>query len=184
MHEGRRYMNAEWDAEQQPVGGGPGPHQDEEEQSLMVIRPAMFRAHPMGYVGLLIVAIAGLVVTIAAAVRDGWPNWLVWVGLAMLLGMAVTWVVWWVTAVYATKLEITNKRTIFTKGVLSSNSSEVLHHHIRNIRIDQTFVDRIFAVGRVRFDTSAGGGQTTEIDMKDVPNPNDLKEFVDEYRDL
>ncbi|MCA9290103.1 MAG: PH domain-containing protein [Phycisphaerales bacterium] len=79
---------------------------------------------------------------------------------------------------------ITNKRTIHRTGLLAKHSSEVLHTHIRNIRIEQTVVQRLFNVGDISMDSSAGGGANVEINMRGVRDPEGVRDMIDEYRSL
>jgi len=148
-----------------------------------VIRPAMFRAHPIRYIMMVVVFVAGIVLGLGAKPMESVPNWLSWPGYILAVIVLITWCHWWVTSHLSRKLRVTNKRTIHRVGLLSRSTSEVMHHHIRNIKIDQTFFDRIMNVGRIRIDSSAGGDEDgIEIEMFDVPHPHVLKSMIDQYR--
>ena len=154
------------------------------EEVLLDVRPSMFYAHPFRYVGLVLLSIGGLALTIAAPFVDAVPRWLMWVGIVVMFVCAIIWSVWWFNTHLSIALTVTNKRAILRRGFLSRRTSEVLHSHIRNIRVDQSLLQRIFGVGRLRIDTAAGGGgNVVEIDMRDVPEPNEIKELIDPYRD-
>jgi len=156
------------------------------ERDICIVRPSMFRAHPLRYSMVVLLFLGAVIVSIMAKaapqhVAGGWFWPAIIVGL-LVLGY---WTWWWVDVHLSMKLRITSKRTIHRIGLFSRNTSEVLHRDIRNIRIDQNFFQRIFSVGRLRIDSAAGGGDTEiEIEMADVPKPHDLKSMIDRYRDL
>jgi len=170
--------------EQAPAEDQLGIAEEVGEEILLDVRPSMFYAHPFRYIGLVLLSLAGLVLAIVAPLSAAVPQWLVWPAITIMLVCAITWSVWWFNTHLSIALTVTNKRAILRRGFLSRATSEVLHSHIRNIRVDQSFLQRIFGVGRLRIDTAAGGGgNVVEIDMKDVPRPNEIKELIDPYRD-
>jgi uncharacterized membrane protein YdbT with pleckstrin-like domain len=152
------------------------------EQAVMKIRPSFFRAKPIRVLILLAMPL------IAAAVA----TWLVEEGSgfgrgAVVLGIAavVCWVpmaVWWFIATRSKGLEITNKRTIERRGLLSKSTDEVLHDHVRNVKVDQSFYDRIVRIGQIGIASS--GSDQTEIIMEDLPDPQKIREIIDLYRPL
>ncbi len=152
------------------------------EQPVMKIRPSFFRAKPIRVLVLFLVPL------IAAAVA----TWLVGEGGgfgrgAMVLGIAavVCWVpmaAWWFIATRSKGLEITNKRTIERRGLLSKSTDEVLHDHVRNVKVDQSFYQRIVKIGKIGIASS--GSDDTEIIMEDLPDPQKIREIIDLYRPL
>jgi uncharacterized membrane protein YdbT with pleckstrin-like domain len=126
-----------------------------QETTLLQTNPAMFRESPM----LFIVCVLGIPV-----------------GLGLLaLG------IWWV-ATKAALLTITDKRTIVRRGLLSKNTNEVLHRDIRNIRVSQTFLQRVFGAGRIEISSSGQGD--IEIRFDGVKDPDAVKAMIDRYREL
>jgi hypothetical protein len=152
------------------------------EQAVLKVRPSFFRAKPIRVLLLLVMPL------IAAAVAV----WLVEEGGgfgrgALVLGIAaaVCWVpmsVWWFIATRSKGLEITNKRTIERRGLLSKSTDEVLHDHVRNVKVDQTFYQRVVRIGRIGIASS--GSDDTEIIMEDLPDPQKLRDIIDLYRPL
>jgi len=102
-------------------------------------------------------------------------------GLVILLAGLASIGVWKVKTL-TESLEITNKRSIARYGLLSKATSEVLHDNIRNIQITQTFVERICGVGEIGI--SSAGQDGLEIDMKNLRNPDKIREMIDLYRPL
>ncbi len=80
------------------------------------------------------------------------------------------------------RLYITNKRTILRRGFFSKSTTEVLHDHVRNVQVDQTFLNRIFNVGTIGI--SSSGQEGIEIIAHSIPRPNEVKKTIDLYRPL
>lgn len=95
---------------------------------------------------------------------------LVIIGIPML-------VVWWLKCKY-TKLTITTSRVVLRKGILSKSLNEVRHEHIRNVQLYQTFVQRLFNVGRLGISTAGQSG--VEITVDGIPDPAQAKSLLDE----
>ncbi len=152
------------------------------EQSVMTVRPAFFRAKPVRSLGLIVLPVIAAVATwyFAEAGARMKP-----VLTAAGIGAIVCWVplaVWWFVATRGRGLEITNKRTIERRGLLSKSTDEVLHDHVRNVKVDQSFYRRVVRIGQLGIASS--GSDQTEIIMEDLPNPNRIREIIDLYRPL
>ncbi len=80
------------------------------------------------------------------------------------------------------RLYITNKRTILRRGFFSKSTTEVLHDHVRNVQVDQTFLNRIFNVGTIGISSSGQDG--IEIVAHSIPRPMQVKRTIDLYRPL
>jgi phage FluMu protein Com len=147
------------------------------EQTLLVVRQPMFRAHPGWYSLMVLLFIGGIV---ACFVPGGLVFGLPIAGVALLW-----WLIWWAAPHRWVKLTITNKRTIRQEGIVMRKTSEVLHNHIRGIKIEQSVIDRLLNVGDLSID-SAGGSEAEpiEIRMNDAPGPYAIKELIDRHRKL
>jgi len=150
------------------------------EKQVLVLRPALFRSHPFATTFLALfpigagagIVILGAAVLPVALIVSGALALIFWVGL----------VIWWVRFSLGRSLEITNKRTVEHIGLLSRMTTEVLHDHIRNIQIHQTFGQRIMGVGKIGLSSSAD--TSVEIEMTGVPNPHKARKVIDLYRPL
>ena len=158
-----------------PPGSGP-------EQEILMIHPAMFRAHPFRGLALTGIGAGGLVMAILPATSETVWQWIVWPGILMMVAAAVWWVVWYLSACLWVKLRITNKRTIRREGIVRRHTSEVLHDHVRNVEIKQNVVQRVLNVGYLGISSSGQDG--IEIEIRDIPKPYELKALVDKYRNL
>jgi membrane protein YdbS with pleckstrin-like domain len=151
------------------------------EQALMTIRPAMFRAHPFKYSGLLILFLAGL-----ALVIGGLTAWIaggffvIIPGAILMIVIAVVFLRWWIRAHLWLKVVVTNKRTVRHEGIVRRHTTEVLHNHVRSVDIRQSFLDRLLNVGSIGIDSA--GQDEIEIKIDDIPGPYRVKEIVDRHR--
>ncbi|MEM7228729.1 MAG: PH domain-containing protein [Planctomycetota bacterium] len=152
------------------------------ETDILAFRPAMLRAKPLAALIILLLFFGGLVGAF-------------WVGregnralLYMALGASVIALLWWAGWYInhlTQQLRLTNKRTIYRRGLLRKHTNEVLHDHIRNMQIEQSLFQRLVGTGNITLDSSAGGGSTAaEITVRDVPKPAKLKKIIDQYRNL
>jgi ribosomal protein S27E len=160
------------------------PPESAPEQTLAVVRPAMFRAHPFRYGLIILMFLGGLVLAIGAAwsKEDGFPNWLAWPGAVITAIGLLWWGYWWLATTLWIKLTISNKRTIRHEGIVRRHSTEVLHNHVRSVDINQNFIQRLLNVGYIGIDSA--GQDDIEIEIKDIPGPYDVKKIIDQYRTM
>ncbi len=152
------------------------------EREICVVRPAMFRAHPLRGALLVMLLIGGSVLAIWSVGAEAVPSWLAWPGVAMIAGAGGWWLMWYLSVHLWIKLRISNKRTIRRQGIIHRHTSEVLHDHVRNVEIKQSFVQRMFDVGYLGISSSGQDG--IEIEILDIPDPYKVKALIDEYRDM
>jgi hypothetical protein len=61
----------------------------------------------------------------------------------------------------------------------------VLHAHIRNVKIEQSVLQRVLGVGSIAIDSAGGSeGDPVEIHMINVAKPYDVKAVIDQYRGI
>lgn len=146
---------------------------------MLVARPSLVRSKPLlaGLLGLLPLALSIFLFVVIPG--DKRPTLLL-VALPIVGWAALgVWVMW---VRLSTSLVITNKRSVLRTGFLSRSSSEVLHDHVRNIEIDQSFRDRCLRVGRLGISSSGQDG--IEVQVARLPNPKKIREIIDLYRPL
>jgi uncharacterized membrane protein YdbT with pleckstrin-like domain len=139
----------------------------------------MFRARPFSFTGLLFLGLAGIVGG-GYLLFTGRETW----GIVCLVGSLLGWgpLIVWRVVKHATSLEITNKRTVAYRGLLSKASNEVRHNDIKNFQVDQTFLNRILGVGTVGI--SSSDQDEVEIRVRDLPGPYRIREIIDRHRKL
>ena len=124
-----------------------------EEVTYYEEHPSMFRNRPIEFV------ITGVLC-------------LVLVGLVMFF-------FWWLKC-KGTTLTVTSDRTRLRRGLLSKSVTEVWHQDVRNVQLDQTFLQRIFGVGKVGVSSSGQSG--VEISVSGIPEPDKVKALIDQHR--
>ncbi len=107
-------------------------------------------------------------------VRPGLMNGAVASPLAMLMFLK-----WWLDC-RATRLTITRKRVTLKRGILSRRLNEVRVADIRNVRVDQSALQRLFGVGSVGVSSSGQGD--VEIEVHGIPAPHRVREVLDDLR--
>ncbi len=126
----------------------------QEERVLYEASPAMFRNRPVSFILCCILSLAG-------------------VGL-IILGI-------WYLKTRATTLTITNEQTTLRRGLLSKYTNDVFHSNVRNIIVRQSFFQRIMGVGYVGISSSGQSG--IEIEVNGIPDPERVKQIIDDCRD-
>jgi len=94
------------------------------------------------------------------------------IGLVVLFG-------WWLRCL-DTSLVITDRRVTLRQGLLSKDTNDVLIADIRNVKVRQNLLQRIFGVGTVAVSTS--GQSDMEIEVHGVPAPERIKAIIDDRR--
>ncbi len=150
------------------------------EQSVMVVRPVMFRAN----LGLTLLVLGATVAAIVGLVYFGLvqKHQVMLIVSAGVLGVALVFLMVWYIRHLSNRLEITNKRTVARRGLISKATTEVLHDHVRNVQITQSVWQRLLRIGRVGLSSSAD--DTVEIVMDDLPSPDRIRQVIDLYRPM
>jgi hypothetical protein len=162
--------------------GRPLPPDEGPEQEICTVHPAMFRAHPFRLLAILVLLAGGGALALwAGNLETGW-SWLKWPGIILVVAGAVWWIAWYFGAHLWIKLEVSNKRTVRKEGIIRRHSSEVLHDHVRNVEINQSFIQRMTNTGYLGISSSGQDG--IEIEVRDLPRPYELKSLIDAYRNL
>lgn len=118
-------------------------------QPLYSEHPAMFRNNPFGFIiSLLLIPVFGL-------------------GLLILL--------WWYLQCRGSKLTVNERDILYEKGLLSKYRVEFGIAGVRTVKVHQSFFNRIFGVGAIHIYTA---GDLPEIEVKGMPNPNEVRELI------
>ncbi|MCC7388471.1 MAG: PH domain-containing protein [Phycisphaerales bacterium] len=153
------------------------------EQAVLLVRPAMVRARPLVFFAHLVALVAGLAGVVFGLLTSaaGFPIVAAVAGGLVALVAVGSLGVWKIKTLSAA-LEITNKRTVHRKGLLSKATSEVVHDNIRNVQVTQSFWERIWRVGTLGLSSSGQDG--IEIEIADIPDPERVRKIIDAYRPL
>ena len=151
------------------------------EESFMSLNPSMFRERPFRFSLLIVLSPLMLGLAIYGLLHWSQTLWKV-ISIASSLGLlAVMFLIiyWWIESKSVT-LKITSKRSTLKKGIFSKEQNEVLHSHIRNIQIHQTFLQRLFKVGTIEISSSGQGD--VEIRVSGIPEPDTVRDLIDKHR--
>lgn len=88
-------------------------------------------------------------------------------------------IVWWLQS-KASSITIDSEKTILQFGILSKSVNEVFHCDVRNIKVDQTFFQRLFGVGAISI--SSAGQSDEEIIIGGIPSPAKAKDIINNMR--
>lgn len=150
------------------------------EVRVLLVRPSLIRSKPIVSAILALAPLGVSILLYAMLPADALaPGWML---AAIPLAGWATLGVWAMFVRLSSSLEVTNKRTVLRDGFLSRSSSEVLHDHVRNIEVYQSFADRCMRVGRMGISSSGQDG--IEVELARVPNPRRVREIIDLYRPL
>ena len=72
--------------------------------------------------------------------------------------------------------KVTSQRAITRNGLISRKVFEIELTHIRDIRLTQTLMQRIFRNGSVEL--SSAGREGAEVVFRGIPKPEDVKELI------
>ena len=127
---------------------------DQKEETLLVVRPLMFRGEPVGFV-----------VCVALIFAFG-------LGLVLLL-------IWWLQCRF-TVYKVTNLRVIEQIGILSRRTNEVRHVDVRNLKVNQGIFQRLFGTGSVA--VSSAGQSDIELTIRHIRDPNKIVGIIRQYQ--
>ncbi len=161
-----------------PAAGYPADSGD--EVRVMRVRRCWIKSRILRFLLIALIGAAGIVGLIWVPMGDksGWYNALF---LPMAVG-ALGLIGWCWISRFTASLEITTKRTIMHHGLFSRSTSEVVHDTIRNVTVDQSFLQRVYKVGKLGIASSGQDG--IEIQINHPPKPDKLREIIDLYRPL
>ena len=126
---------------------------EQKEETLLIINPAMFRGEPVGFIICVVLIPLGI-------------------GIVLLL-------LWWLQCRFTT-YTITNLRTIAQTGILSRNTNEVRHIDVRNLQVNQDVFQRMFGFGSVAI--SSAGQSDIELTMVRVENPHKIADIIRQHQ--
>lgn len=146
------------------------------EETLRVVHPVVFRRRPVGTL-IIILALAATGFLYVKSRSSDQANLMVWFALAVM-ACSLLVVVYWYLVSAATRLTVTDNRTIFRRGLVHRATSEVQHDDVRNIQIEQTFLQRLVGVGDIGI--SSSGQDDLEIVAAALPDPAGIVRLIRE----
>lgn len=163
------------------------------ERTLVEVHPVVFRARPIASILFFVVGLAAAALIILSVTGMSLAGYsfgetmvlgpasiVVWLGAAALLVIAGMVGYWTLLSRFST-LTVTDDRTIYREGIVSRDTSEVQHDDVRNIQLDQTFMQRLLNVGGIGI--SSSGQDDLEVVAKGLPHPKQIIDLIRENQD-
>ncbi|WMS41237.1 PH domain-containing protein [Acuticoccus sp. MNP-M23] len=94
--------------------------------------------------------------------------------------VGIVWLAWWFITNRSTVVTVDDERVTVRRGIFSKENIEVEMTSIRTVRVDQTFVDRIFNCGILKVYTA---GDNPDIVQGGLPDPVRLRTAMRQARD-
>ena len=160
-------MNDKVESDLEPVAG---------EKVLYEAHPSMFRNHPFWYCLTVLLCLSGFLLPFLF--KASWTTRFIEILVPLLIGLGVV-CVWWLK-IKGTTLTVTTERTSCRRGILSKAITEVWHQDIRNVQLNQSFLQRILDVGKIGISSAAQSG--LEISVAGIPRPDEIKQLIDQHR--
>lgn len=149
-----------------------------------VIRPVVFRRHFFGtvlFAVLALVGVVGIVAGLAGFAILQVPSIVVIVVSIGLLVLGGYFLSRWYLASRMHSLTLTNERLIYKHGIIKRASSELRYEDIRNLKLDQSLVERLLNFGDLAL--SSSGQDEMEIIINDIPNPTEVADYIRQRQD-
>ncbi len=129
--------------------------------------------------GTLLLGIAGIALTIAAA--GDWGAWpLALTGLALLILLA-KW-----AEVLSAKYQITPERLIVRRGILMKSIDEIELYRVKDVRMDFSLLNQMAGIGTICLRSSDETTRTADLVMRHIPQAQarreELRRLVDAAR--
>ncbi|MFI4862030.1 MAG: PH domain-containing protein [Phycisphaerales bacterium JB063] len=156
----------------------PGGRNHDDEQSLLSVHPAIFREHPLQTLGLTLLIVGGLTMAIhfgTAETHHAADTALAVLGLVLAFPSLCILAVRFVGSRFES-LSVTTQRSVWARGIINRQTSEVQHDDIRNIQVSQTLIERFVGAGTLAI--SSAGQNDMEITIKGIANPRDVLETI------
>jgi len=147
------------------------------ERILYEAHPSMFRNHPIWFILTCLLCVSGLLLPFLPF-ETRWSTKAIEILVPLLIGLGVFFV-WWLK-IKGTTLTVTTERTSCRRGILSKAITEVWHQDIRNVQLNQSFLQRILNVGTIGI--SSAGQNEVEVNVSGIPDPERVKQAIDEHR--
>ena len=93
--------------------------------------------------------------------------------------IGIFWLGWWFITNRSTVVTVDEERVTLRRGILSKENIEVEMPSIRTVKVDQSFVDRIFNCGILRVYTA---GDQPDLQQGGLPDPQRLRTVLRQAR--
>lgn len=156
------------------------PGEGEIEDIIVEVHPSMSRQSPLLFLGLVVVALLGVVGLLLGTLFTGVlavvPGMLLWIVGLILLALSLGYLgIWWIQSLMTT-LTVSNLRTRLRHGIIARRTTEVRHEDVLTLKVDQGTLDSLLNVGKLSI--SSAGGSQLEIIAKGIPDPERIAAII------
>lgn len=151
----------------------------DEEATELIIHPVVFRRHIVGTLFALLLLTAGIAggwLALTGRELFGFGGLLIGIPAAICLLISCYFLAKWFIMSRMQSLTLTSERLIYRHGIIQRDTSEMRHDDVRNLKVEQNFLERLLNFGDVAI--SSAGQDDMEIVIHDIPNPQSIAEFV------
>jgi membrane protein YdbS with pleckstrin-like domain len=151
------------------------------EATVLRVSSAMFRSRPIAAMAVIVLVLAGAAGG-AAFMMVATPQPILAIACGALAVVGVFILLTWKISSLTTRLQVTNKRVVLTRGILSKTTVEMLHRTIQDIEIKQSFADRLLNVGTINIANASEDDDAMVIE--NVRDPYSVRKTIDAYRPM
>lgn len=152
---------------------------EQPEVEVMTVSPAWFASRPGPAAAAVLLGLAGISFGIFGGVTLMWP--LAGAG-AVAFVVAVGTLGYWRFSATRTKLTITNRRLTLSSGFLGREVLDIPVRQVQDIRLTQSFSDRLLGIGHLSISHSSQ--EDDELELFNYPDPQKIKKTIDRQRRL
>jgi uncharacterized membrane protein YdbT with pleckstrin-like domain len=166
-----------------PRPSGRRPGDDADDAARRTAMTPLYREHPTMFAdepGRFILACLLVIVPLVVAVIYWNTTWLAYAMLG-LAAVGAFLFLWWFITNRSIVVTVDEERITLRRGVFSKENIEVEISSIRTVRVDQTFVDRIFNCGILKVFTA---GDRADLVQDGLPDPARLRTALRSARAL
>jgi len=95
-------------------------------------------------------------------------------------GIGIVFLLFWKLQCMGTKLTVSEGAIHLERGLLSKTRTEIDCDSVRTVQVQQTFLNRIFGVGRIVVYTA---GDEAELNVDGLPDPNMIRDVIKGNKD-
>lgn len=146
---------------------------DPNERAVLVLHPHWWRL-----VGATFGGLVGLFIAINLAALGSVP--LLGEVSAVVVVASLLWVVVGVARWYFEVLVLTDRRVVFSRGVIARRTSEIPLKHVNDVQTEQGILGRLLNFGRVRIESGNARGEEL---VTFIPQPERIRRVLSELSD-
>jgi uncharacterized membrane protein YdbT with pleckstrin-like domain len=127
-----------------------------------------------------LVLVAGCVLAVAWTPNDSTGNTIQWIGVAVLVLVAVFAVFVPYLRWRTTRYVITSHRVMVRRGILTKTGKDITLSKITDVSFEQTLLDRVIRAGSLHIESA---GDSPDEDLRYIPRSNEVQQLINRLID-